>query len=119
MPGETAVPVVLLGRYTTLTGSITFRTLPINAVPYDSFELVAWRGDMPTDATFQVAIEGSMDQETWVEITSGDPGSDQELGLEGDLTMSWLRATVTLATTGLFPVVSCYLVGTLLRRASR
>jgi len=110
------VRAILLPKYTTYAGAGTYRSPPISVVEYDSFELVAWRGALPSGATFEVLVEESVDRISWIGLASGDPGEHQELELSGTITRLWLRAKVLLGTTGDFPVATCWLSGLLVPR---
>jgi hypothetical protein len=114
--GEATVPVILLGRYTTLAGSDPFVTAPILVAEYSAIELGVWRGPMEDlGAVFEIHIQESMDQVTWSTIDSAVVASGTEVPISIDLSRTWLRAQVELAAAS-FPVVSCYAVGFLVRR---
>ena len=116
MARNNSVPVVLLGRYTTLAGTTRFKTIPIDVSGYSWIDLVVWRGDMDPGGTFTFNLETSMDQETWVTKTSDAIGSDQQVEVGASLTRTWLRAVVELGASSSLPFASCYAVGYLLRR---
>jgi hypothetical protein len=115
--GEATVPVILLGRYTTLAGSDPFVTSPILVAEYSAIELGVWRGPMDDLlGLFEFELEESMDQVTWTMIDSTGvvpPGT--ETPMSTDLSRAWLRAKVRLNAAS-FPVVTCYAVGFLLKR---
>lgn len=114
--GAPTVPVVLLGRYTTLAGGDSLVTSPIVVAEYSSIELGAWRGAMEDPAgSFEVKLQESMDQVTWTTISATVVPSGAETPVTADLSRTWLRVWVRM-TAAAFPVVSCYLVGFLLRR---
>ena len=116
---DVTVPLVLFGRFSTFTGEGTFTTLPVNVMAYQSMELTVWRGKIPTNTTFQLKVETSMDRVTWEVAALNDPGEDQEQTIPVALEAAWLRAKATLAKTGAaWPEVTCYAVGYLQKRHS-
>jgi len=117
MNGRSTVPIVLLGRYTTLAGSSTFHTIPVNVVDYASVELTISRGKMIVGGAVTFMVQHSSDRSTWFSETGVDPGADGQNVYEYTLSRQWLRLAVTLGAGGSdFPVVSCYAVGTLVTR---
>lgn len=90
--------IVLFPRFTTLYGPHDYRTLPQNVSDAESSEIHVWRG--PAQGTFALALEGSLDQQNWVEIDSQDPGEDTEITLTFQVLFPWLRAVAKLGGTG-------------------
>lgn len=114
--GAATVQVVLLGRYTTLAGTDDFVTSPIVVAEYSSIELGVWRGTMEDGgAVFEVKLQESMDRVNWTDIDTTVVPASTETPVVADLSRTWLRIMVRL-TAGIFPVVSCYAVGFLIRR---
>lgn len=114
--GEATVPVVLLGRYTTLAGSDPFVTSPILVAEYSAIELGIWRGPMDDLlALFEFELQESVDQVTWTPIDATSVPASTETPMSTDLSRTWLRAKVRLNATS-FPVASCYAVGFLVKR---
>ncbi len=114
--GEATVQVIVLGRYTTLAGPDPFVTSPIVVSEYSAIELAVWRGPMEDPgAVFDIEIEESMDQVTWTMIDSTVVPPGIEIPMSADISRTWLRASVRLLAVS-FPVVSCYLVGFLVKR---
>ena len=75
---QRAVPVVLIGRFSTYAGVGTFQSLPVAVTDFDSAEIGVWRGKMQADTTFDLKLEASLDRESWIELASSDPGADSE-----------------------------------------
>ena len=118
---NTTIPVVLLGRYTTIAGQGDFTSVPINVVGYSKIELTVWRGEF-ADAGYgyRLALEESMDQDTWDELAVITPTSAGETQINVELSRSWLRVLVNLAVPGSeFPVIANYAVGFLIARLGR
>ncbi len=115
---EPSVPVVLFGRYSTLHGTGTFVTLPIDATPYESITLQVWRGEIAAMHSFLFVLEESTDQQAWFVLASGDPGQDTEVTYSASLSRSWIRGKVTQAgVSSEIPTVSLRATGDLhLRR---
>ena len=114
--GAGTVPVVLIGRYTTLAGTDPFVMSPIVVAEYSSIQLSVWRG--PFDGgggQLQIDLQESMDRINWTTIDSQQLLSTGEVSYDVDLSRTWLRAMVTLLGPA-FPVVSCYAVGFLVKR---
>ena len=119
---NTTVPVVLLGRYTTVAGEGNFTTIPVSISKFSRIELTVWRGEFEDPGFgYSFRLEESMDQDTWDELAVETPTSAGQTQVSADLSRSWLRARVNLTVPGSeFPVISTYAVGFLfLRRASR
>jgi hypothetical protein len=111
------VPLVLLPRYTTLSGASTFTTSPVRIDGYEEAQLFVWRGKMAATGTFSFRFQESTDQQNWIDLISGDPGSEAEATYTGYLTRLWVRAKVVVGgDPAVFPVVSCYAVGFLVKR---
>lgn len=114
--GEATVPVILLGRYTTLAGSDPLVTSPILVAEYSAIELGVWRGLMEDQAgIFDIEIQESVDQVTWTMIDSAVVPPGVETPMSANLSRTWLRALVRLMAVS-FPVVTCYAVGFLVKR---
>jgi len=118
MSDQKTVPVVLLGRFTTLAGAGRFKTTPVEVVRYSAFRLFAWRGEMADPSyQFRLSIEESNDQDEWDVISTVAIAPDNEAAVTGEITRAWLRAVVELsAPPSDFPVATCYVVGSLAKR---
>ncbi len=118
MAGPTTIPIVLIGRYTTFAGQTTYSTVPIEVSAYESIEVFAWRAAMAdVNWTFQLSVEESTDLVAWTQVAGGTLLPESETRYAGPISRGWLRAVVDLAgSVGDFPVVTCYLVGQLVRR---
>ncbi|MCK6459622.1 MAG: hypothetical protein L6Q95_06965 [Planctomycetes bacterium] len=113
--GAGTVPVVLIGRYTTLAGTDPFSMSPIVVAEYSSIQLSVWRGPLDGIGQLQFDLEESMDRVTWTSIDSRLLLVSGEISFDVGLSRTWLRPVVTLAGPA-FPVVSCYAVGFLVKR---
>jgi hypothetical protein len=114
--GAATLPVVLIGRYTTLAGADPFYTSPIVVAQYSSIELGGWRGPMEDLlGVFEFRLQESMDRETWTTIDTTNVPPGVETPISADLSRTWLRASVRM-TAASFAVASCYLVGFLVTR---
>jgi hypothetical protein len=70
---------------------------------------------LPSGCTCEVSLEGSTDGDVWVDLDTVVVAEDLEHSVVVDLDRPLLRAVVRLSGTT-FPVATCYLVGTLVRR---
>ena len=112
------VPVVLVGRFTTFAGADSFETVPIAVSEFSEIDLTVWRGvleDAGDQFTFE--IQESMDQENWTQIGIVTPSGAGQVSLSADLSRSYLKAIVKLASPGGgFPVITAWVAGFLLKR---
>jgi len=119
MSGE-LVPLVLIPRYSSLTGAGTYTTIAMDVTDYQSAILNVWRGVLNGSGTYAISFEESTDQNSWTDCTGGtaaDPGQDIEDQYTPTLTKRWFRAKVVL--TGSEPVsVTHWAVGFLELRQS-
>ena len=119
MSGE-LVPLVLIPRYTTYMGVLTFTTIAMDVTDYQSAIVNVWRGILNGGGSFAISFEESTDQNSWTDCTGGaaaDPGSDTEAQYTPTITKRWFRAKVAL--TGTEPVVvTAWAVGFLELRQS-
>jgi hypothetical protein len=107
------VPVVLVPRYTSLVGSGTWTTIPLNVEEYCKGTITLWRGRMPGSGppTFTAYFEDSHDGVDWTPFDAGgeDPGADASDIVRFDLVRRWLRVRIVL--TGTNTGVSCWAAG--------
>jgi hypothetical protein len=119
MAGE-LVPLVMLPRYTTLTGATDFTTIGMEVADYTSAILNIYRGPVANSGTFAITLEESTDQQSWSTCSgttaSYDPGSGTEGQQTATLKKRWFRVKITL--TGTDPAVSCWALGFLEMRES-
>ena len=119
MAGE-LVPLVLIPRYTTYSGDLTFTTIAMDVTDYQSAIVNVWRGKLlGTSPGITISFEESTDQVNWSTCasgTGGDPGEDTEAQYTPTIAKRWFRAKVVL--TGADPIVSSWAVGFLELRQS-
>ena len=120
MAGE-LVPLVLIPRYSTLSGAGDFTTVAMDVTQYERAIVNVWRGELVgTSPTFGVTFEESTDQTTWSTCSGspsgGDPGQDTEQQWQPTLQKRWFRIKVAMGGTG--PVGTCWAVGFLEERQS-
>jgi hypothetical protein len=115
----TLVPLVLLPRYTTLSGPTTFQTIAMDVSDYEEALVDFWRSAGANLGTLGVAFEESTDQVTWSNCAGGpfnDPGANLQSQFKPEMTKRWFRITVTL--TGANCVVTMWCIGFLMMRES-
>jgi len=114
------VPLVMMPRYTTLSGAMDFTTIGMEVADYTAAILNVFRGPVSDSGTFAVNFEESTDQQTWSTCsgtsTDYDPGSGTEGQVTATLKKRWFRVRVTLTGTG--ATVSCWMLGFLEMRQS-
>ena len=113
------IPVVLMPRFTCLSGADTFRTIAMDVTPYSSGLLSVWRSPLlGSSPTFAFLFEESSDQVTWTACTISpsetDPGADDETQYTVTLKKRWLRVAITLG--GGSPVATLWIAGFLEER---
>ena len=119
MPGQ-LTPVVLLPRFTTLSGADTFSTIGMDVTEYSSAFINLWRGPLngTNSPTYAFLFEESSDGVNYTPCTISpsetDPGADDETQYEVTLKKRWLRLSITL--TGTNPSVTTWAVGFLEER---
>ena len=112
-------PVVLLPRFTTLSGADTFRTIGMDVTEYQNALISIWRSPLVgTSPTFAFLFEESSDGQAYtpcaISPSETDPGADDETQYTVTLKKRWLRLSITLAGTN--PVATCWAVGFLEER---
>ena len=120
-------PLVLLPRFTTLMGSHSYSTVPLDVTPFSEAVVTVWRGLLgPAGGTagLSFVFEESSDQDTWVMCSgtnvASDPGAEAQYVARATLKRRWLRLAVLL--TGNSPTerrnvqVTSWAVGNLVRR---
>jgi hypothetical protein len=118
MAGE-LVPLVMIPRFTTLSGAGDFYTVGMDVTEYETATLNVWRGpDVGTTPTFQITCQESTDQTNWTTCAGSGATSNNtpgaEIQIEATLKKRWFRVKVTLG--GSSPVLSCWAVGFLEER---
>jgi hypothetical protein len=117
MPGE-LVPLVMLPRYTTLTGATIFTTIAMDVTEYSSAILNIWRGRLVNLGGIKFNLQESTDQETWTACAGTtvdyDPGQETEGQQTATLKKRWFRLSVGL--TGTDPQATVWAVGFLEQR---
>ena len=106
------VSLVLIPRYTTLSGPTTFMTVAMDASDYEKAIVDLWRSAGANLGTFTPNFEESTDQITWTTCGGGpfaDPGANAQSQFQPVLTKRWFRITITL--TGGNAVVTLWCVG--------
>jgi len=115
----TYVPLVLLPRYTTISGATTFTTIAMDVTDYEKAVVDFWRSAGSNLATLTINFEESMDQVTWTTCAGGaftDPGANSQTQFVPQLTKRWFR--ITLAPTASNCVVTLWCIGFLMMRES-
>jgi len=123
MAGE-QVPVVMLPRYTTLTGATTFTTIALDVTDYEKAVLNLWRGKIPTDAAFKVTCQESADQEVWsscsgTNVVDFSPAAETEGQAAATLKKRWFRIKIVLESNppgSPYPLATCWVLGFLEER---
>ena len=106
--------VVLIPRYSSLTGPHTYRFAPVNVRDFAKADLTAWRGVLAgTDALFSVFLEESIDLVLWNEVldSSMAPSAGTEAVASCELELPWVRAVVDLSAPITDCAVTCWMVG--------
>jgi hypothetical protein len=115
----TLVPLVLLPRYTTLSGATTFTTIGMDASEYEKAILSFWRSSGANLSSITINYEESIDQSNWTTCSGGafaDPGANTEGQHQPTITKRWFRISVTL--TGAGATTSVWCIGFLQMRES-
>jgi len=119
MAGE-LVPLVLIPRYTSYSGDLTFTSIAMDVTEYENAIVNVWRGKLlGTSPTIVFSFQESTDQETWSTCTNGsggDPGEDTEAQYTPELKKRWFRIKIVMGGTD--PVTTCWAVGFLELRQS-
>ena len=113
----TLVALVMIPRYTTLSGPTTFQTVAMDASDYEKAIVDLWRSAGANLGTFAVNFEESTDQNTWTTCAGGpytDPGANAQSQFQPEMTKRWFRITITL--TGSNCVATLWCVGFLMMR---
>ena len=115
----TLVPLVLLPRYTTLSGPTTFQTIAMDVSDYEQAIVDFWRSAGANLGTILPNFEESIDQVTWSTCSGGpyiDPGANSQSQFKPALSKRWFRITITL--TGANAVCTMWCIGFLMVRES-
>ena len=86
----TYVPLVLLPRYTTISGPTTFTTIAMDVTDYEKAVVDFWRSAGSNLASLTINFEESMDQVTWttcgggIDYVDGGADNDRVEGGDGD-----------------------------------
>jgi hypothetical protein len=113
------VPLVLLPRYTTLSGNTTFTTIAMDVTDYEKAVVDFWRSAGAALIGLTIAFEESMDQVTWTPCAGGpftDPGANSQTQFLPELTKRWFRISVTPSAASC--VVTLWCIGFLGMRES-
>lgn len=115
----TYVPLVLLPRYTTLSGATTFTTIAMDVTDYEKAVVDYWRSAGAQLVALTINFEESMDQVTWSTCAGGpfnDPGANAQSQFSPVLSKRWFR--ITVAPTAADCVVTMWCIGFLMMRES-
>jgi hypothetical protein len=112
------VPVVMMRKFTALTGAADYSTVAIEVSDYQKAILSAWHGPVLNGGTLVFSFEQSMDQKTWT-ICSGTtggwtPGPGAEGQVTATLSKRWFRVRATLTEAN--ASATCWVLGFLERR---
>lgn len=111
--------VVFLPRFTTLCGSTSFTTAPLDVSAYGTVQMQVWRAEMRgTSPTFTLYLEESLDCEHWVVgpsapqpyVIPSTPPKDPQF-FSYAFRLRWFRLRVVLAGTN--PIATCWAEGLL------
>lgn len=113
------VPLVLIPRYTTLSGNTTFTTIGMDVTEYEKAIVSYWRSSGVSAGTPTATFEESMDQLNWTTCSGGpytDPGANTETQFQPVLTKRWFRISITLVNANSACTFWC--IGFLMQRES-
>jgi hypothetical protein len=111
------LPVVFFPRYTTLVGSGSFPTMPLDVTEFEELDGLLWRSLLlGATPSIHLGFEGSDDGTVWHSLAPGpvDPGAWTETLVPVQLKRRYLRAKAILV--GADTAASLYMVGYLERR---
>ena len=115
----TYVPLVLIPRYTTLSGATTFTTIAMDVTDYEQAVVDFWRSAGSNLSTLTISFEESMDQVIWSVCAGGpytDPGANAQSQFTPALSKRWFR--ISVAPTASNCVVTLWCIGFLMMRES-
>lgn len=113
------VPLVMIPRYTSYSGSGDFETTPIDVSAYEKAVLDYWRGKLlgGSTPTFRVHFQHSSDGQSWSDIvTATDPGQDTVQTITVTFLKKWFRVKVALTGSTPAAAVTAWMVGVLEER---
>ena len=103
-------PVVLLPRFTTLSGADEFTTVGMDVTEFEKAVVSFWRSTGANLGSITITFEESMDQSNWTTCTGGpfsDPGATTEGQFSPVITKRWFRIKVTRTGAGATVTVWC------------
>ncbi len=107
--------IVLLPRFTSLSGAMEYATAPVNVRQYSSANMSVWKGMTIGGGTptFSVQVEKSPDLVIWTsEGTPFTPADEQEVAQAfAALETEWLRLKITITGGAPDPGYTCWAVG--------
>jgi len=120
MAGDVA-RIVLLPRFTALSGSSQFRTKPVNVRRFAKVILTVWQstGIGLTPSTAQFLLQQSPDLEQWESVGSQFPSSPSggaETTVERDIDLEWIRLFINVNEA--VPGVTVWAVGQFVERSA-
>ncbi|MCI0632543.1 MAG: hypothetical protein L0206_01275 [Actinobacteria bacterium] len=112
------VPVVMMRKFTALTGPADYSTVAIEVKDHQNAILSVWHGPVLNAGTLVFNFEESIDQKTWT-ICSGttadwSPGASTEGQVTAALKKRWFRVRATVG--GSTASATCWVLGFLERR---
>ncbi len=114
------VRMVLLPRFTGLSGETDFLTPPLNVRAFSAALITVWKshglGDPEAEVEFQ--MQESTDLVDWNDIDSSftPSAAETEVTVARSLKFEWVRLKATVSTTGLYPCITVWGVGAFLPR---
>lgn len=111
--------IVLLPRFTSLSGATVYYTAPVNVRRYSSATVCVWKGKgIGTTPAFSVQAEKSPDLLVWsAEGIAFAPADEQEVAqVFPSLETEWLRLRITITGGAVHPGYTCWAVGDFERR---
>jgi hypothetical protein len=110
------VRIVVFPRYTTLVGTTSVFTMPIDVREFGQANFVAWMGTGigATPAEVEFKVQESADLSIWNDIETITPSAGAETVADVTFDLPWLRVKATVS--GADPGVSFWMTGELVRR---
>lgn len=94
------IPMVFFPRFTTITGSLTLETTPIDMLGFGAARMTFWRGETTggSSPVVNFKVEQSADLTKWAELLAvTDPGQDGTALEHIVPTQRYIRGTVTMS----------------------